>query len=130
MTLPTNGEVFVFGSNSAGRHGAGTALIAQQQFGAVYGNGFGYMKGDHPDAHCYAIPTKGIHIQTLPIFNIRRSIEHFIHDASQTELKDLDFFVTRVGCGRAGYRDIDIAPLFRGSPANCIFPVEWRDWLG
>lgn len=128
--LPTNGEVLVFGSNTAGRHGAGLALVAAKQFGAFYGTGMGYMRGETPGAHCYAIPTKGLHLQTLSLYDIRRAIGHFKYDITYTELKDLVFFVSRVGCGLAGYRDMDIAPLFQGSPPNCIFPEEWRPWLG
>lgn len=35
--LPENG-IFVFGSNTQGRHGKGAALVAKQKFGAIYGN--------------------------------------------------------------------------------------------
>lgn len=37
------------------------------------------------------------------------------------------FQVTRIGCGLAGYRDADIAPLFACAPANCHLPAEWRN---
>jgi len=51
-TLPTNSEIFVFGSNLAGRHGAGAAKIANRLYGAIYGAGVG------PMGNSYAIPTK------------------------------------------------------------------------
>lgn len=44
-------EVFVFGSNAAGLHGGGAALIAHQRFGAVWGEG----RGHH--GQTYAIDT-------------------------------------------------------------------------
>jgi hypothetical protein len=42
---------------------------------------------------------------------------------------DTIFLVTRIGCGLAGFKDEDIAPLFRNAPHNCILPVQWRPWL-
>lgn len=36
-TLPMAGDIFVFGSNLAGRHGAGAAKVAAAQFGAKFG---------------------------------------------------------------------------------------------
>jgi len=48
----TTREIFIFGSNEAGRHGKGAALHARQHHGAEYGVGVG-RTGD-----AYAIPTK------------------------------------------------------------------------
>ena len=47
-------EIFVFGSNPEGRHGAGTAKIAKEKFGAVYGVGRGLT------GQCWALPTKNL----------------------------------------------------------------------
>ena len=44
-------EVFVFGSNLAGRHCGGAARVARERFGAIMGQGVG-MQGQS-----YAIPT-------------------------------------------------------------------------
>lgn len=41
ITHLNSNEIFVFGSNPEGRHGAGTAKIAANKFGAVYGQGRG-----------------------------------------------------------------------------------------
>lgn len=38
---PEEGIVFVFGSNPQGRHGAGAAKLAREQFGTIYGQGEG-----------------------------------------------------------------------------------------
>ena len=109
--------IFVFGSNLAGRHGKGAALFARQNHGAIYGQGIGLQ------GNSYAIPTKGHSIQTLPLHIIRMHIKKFVEFARQN--KSLQFEVTRVGCGLAGYRDQQIAPMFKDAPANCHLPSEW-----
>ena len=57
-------ELFVFGSNEAGRHGKGAALHAKQHYGAEYGVGVG------PSGDAYAIPTKDGKLKTLPLTKI------------------------------------------------------------
>lgn len=109
--------IFVFGSNLAGRHGKGAALYAKQHYGAVYGNGVG------PQGSSYAIPTKRANLKVLPVEEIQKYVEGFITYARAHPT--LKFQVTRVGCGLAGYKDSDIAPLFKGVPPNCEMPTEW-----
>jgi hypothetical protein len=111
-------EIFVFGSNLAGRHGAGAALHAKRCFGAIYGRGVG-LQGDS-----YAIPTKDENIRTLPLGAIHQYVDEF-KEFARTH-PDLEFHVTKVGCGLAGYSEVDIAPMFAGSPENCILPEGWR----
>lgn len=111
-------EIFVFGSNLAGRHGAGAALFARQHHGAIYG------VGDGPQGSSYAIPTKDSQLSTLPLNIIKYYVEVFIGYARARQ--DCIFNVTRVGCGLAGYKDTDIAPLFAGAPLNCKLPDGWR----
>jgi len=113
--------IFVFGSNLAGVHGAGAALFAREKHGAVLGVGHG-MTGA-----AYALPTKDESIRTLPLDRIAGYVRTFIKFAEDNP--ELDFQVTRVGCGLAGYTDKQIAPLFKGSPENCIMPVEWLEIL-
>lgn len=120
-TLPAKDEVFVFGSNLAGIHGAGAARVAVESFGAVYGAGMGLM------GKCYAIPTKSMYIQTLSIHEIAFYVRQFREFA--TFHRETPFFVTRVGCGLAGYMDSQIAPLFYESPPNCSFAESWRLYL-
>lgn len=117
--LPT--LVFVFGSNLAGRHGKGAALTARLYFGAVYGQGSGRQ------GMSYAIPTKDHDLQTLPLAEIASYVTEFLGYAA--EHSDLVFYVTRVGCGLAGYQDADVAPLFKGAPKNCQLPQEWEEFL-
>lgn len=125
-TLPTNGEVFVFGSNEAGIHGLGAALEARKNFGARIGVGVGYMCGGD-SKHCYAIPTKNKHIKTLSMDVIRGYINDFVI-YTKTNVQ-MDFFVTRVGCGLAGYKDYQLAPLFADCGENVIFPQDWKIYL-
>jgi len=93
-------EVFVFGSNLAGMHGAGAAYIAFKQFGAVMGCGVG-LRGQS-----YAIPTMQGGVETIKPY-----VDDFISFAK--EHPELFFYVTRIGCGIAGFRDKEIAPLFK-----------------
>lgn len=111
--------IFVFGSNLAGQHGAGAALFARKCHGAVYGVGCG-RTGD-----AYAIPTKDENLKTLPLIVIRTEVEYFKLYARENP--NLTFNVTRIGCGLAGYKDEDIAPMFKNSPDNCLLPSEWKE---
>ena len=97
-TLKPN-EIFVFGSNLAGRHAGGAARIATDKFGAEWGVGVGRT------GQTYAIPTMQGGVDT-----IRPYVDDFIEYATQHP--ELNFLVTRIGCGIAGFRDVDIAPLF------------------
>jgi hypothetical protein len=111
-------EVFVFGSNEAGRHGAGAALDAQLRFGAQLGVGNG------PTGRCYAIPTKDRNVRTLPLQSILFYVNQFRHHA--TRHASTRFIVTPIGCGLAGYSPRDIAPMFSEMPSNVILPAEFQ----
>ena len=119
--MPKDHRIFVFGSNLAGRHGAGAALTALKKYGAEYGNGWGRQ------GQAWAIPTKDGNLATLPLNKIKAFIDTFINYANNNP--DLTFNVTRVGCGLAGYTDQDIAPFFENAPNNCDLPEEWVEIL-
>ncbi len=119
-TQPQQGEVLVFGSNLAGRHGAGAAQLARERFGAQRGIGIG------PAGLSYAIPTKDSNLNVLPLTEIRRYVADFLVFARLSP--KTRYFITRVGCGLAGYQDYEIAPLFRGAPENCDLPETWWPW--
>lgn len=114
-------EVFVFGSNLAGRHGAGAAWQASNLFGAEYGVAEGIT------GECYAIPTKDWNIQTLPLSAVEFYVKTFIEFARLN--KHLTFIVTQIGCGLAGYAPKDIAPMFKNAPENCTFDIYWKPYL-
>lgn len=99
-------EIFVFGSNfPRGIHGAGAAKLAYTKFGAKWGEGYGLF------GQSFAIPTKDVKINTLPIDKIKTYVDLFI-EYSKTH-PELIFFVTAIGTGLAGYQAKDIAPLFK-----------------
>lgn len=110
-------EIFVFGSNLAGRHGKGAALFALKNHGAIYGQGHGLQ------GNSYAIPTKDKNIKTLKLEVIEQYVIIFRLFAINNS--ELTFNVTRIGCGLAGYKDEQIAPMFIGYPDNCKLSKEW-----
>lgn len=109
--------IFVFGSNLAGRHGKGAALYAKQHHGAIYGQGVGRQ------GMSYAIPTKDSQLNTLPLKAIEKYVLEFILYAEKHP--ELTFALTRIGCGLAGYKDTDIAPMFKYAPENVLKPTGW-----
>jgi hypothetical protein len=115
---PKSDLIFVFGSNIAGRHGAGAALFAEQHRGAKYGQGMGLA------GQSWALPTKDEYINTLPIIEVFHHVNIFKSFAKRNR-DSLKFQITRVGCGLAGFSDFQIAPMFEHAPYNCVMPVEW-----
>jgi len=116
-------EIFVFGSNLAGRHGRGAALHARKHHGARYGQGAGLQ------GLSYGIPTKDRDIKVLPLAQITEHVETFKDFARSNP--DMTFKVTLIGCGLAGYSPREIGPLFKGSPDNVRLPIEFGgtlDW--
>ena len=107
-------EIFVFGSNLAGAHGGGAAWLAYRRFGAVWGEGVGLH------GRTYAIPTMQGGVDTIKPY-----VDDFITFAR--EHGELTFLVTRIGCGIAGFRNEEIAPLFKDAICveNIILPNEF-----
>lgn len=105
-------EVFVFGSNLQGMHCGGAARTAVRRFGAIMGQGVG-MQGQS-----YAIPTMQGGVETIKPY-----VDQFIDLAREWD--QTTFYVTRIGCGIAGFTDEEIAPLFaEPSPSTtCACPA-------
>ena len=114
ITMLRPDEVFVFGSNLAGMHGGGAARVAFQKFGAVIGCGVGLW------GQSYAIPTMQGGLDTIAHY-----VDQFI--AFAKDHPELFFYLTRMGCGIAGFRDGDIAPLFSSAAKmdNICFPESF-----
>ena len=111
-------EVFVFGSNYAGRHGRGAALDALQ-FGAIPGQGTGLM------GQSYGIATKGRRLEVLSLTEIGGQVRRFITFAR--DHPELTFLVTEIGCGLANYTPRQIAPLFGTEiPENVRLPASFH----
>lgn len=109
-------EIFVFGSNVAGNHAGGAAKLAKEKFGAEEGIGEGLT------GKCYAFPT-------LDGFGPRNRTELFDSSlklfATAQALPEYIFFLTKVGCGIAGFTEKEIAPIFKYAPNNIIKPINW-----
>lgn len=108
------GEIFVFGSNESGHHGGGAARMAMDKFGAVWGQGEGLQ------GQSYAIPT----MEGLD--NLKPAVERFVEFARQHP--ELHFLVTRIGCGIAGYKPEQIAPLFAEVKDLCNVSLPKDFW--
>lgn len=114
-TLKPN-EVFVFGSNLAGQHGGGAARVAVKKFGAIMGQGVGLQ------GQAYGIPTMQGGVETIKPY-----VDEFIVFAQAHP--GLKFYVIRIGCGIAGFKDEEIAPLFSDAlgVANIILPKSFAN---
>ena len=125
--MDTSNMIFVFGSNEAGVHGAGAARFALDKKGAIMGQPFG-MQGNS-----FAIPTKDKTIRnTLSLDEIKVYVNRFIDFArTQTDRRHapLIYQVTCIGCGLAGLKHEDIAPMFRMATKNVLFDDLWKPWL-
>ena len=122
VTSLPNGCIFVFGSNLAGRHGKGAALDAVELFGGQYGVGLGIA------GKSFAIPTKDAFLRTLDIVAINHYIQVFKTFVEANP--HLTFYLTPIGCGLAGYRASDIAPLFLPlRHLDIIFPISFKPYL-
>ncbi len=93
-------EIFVFGSNLAGSHGGGAALLAWKHWGAIWGQASGLQ------GQTYGIPTMHGDPEAIKPY-----VEEFVNFAK--EHQELIFLVTEVGCGIAGFTPKEIAPLFK-----------------
>lgn len=115
QTLKPN-EIFVFGSNLQGRHMRGAARMAAERFGAIMGVGVGLQ------GQSYAIPTMQGGVDTIKPY-----IYQFIRMAAL--LPHLKFYVTRIGCGIAGFSDKEIAPYFNVAYdlPNVVLPQSFFD---
>lgn len=130
-TLPARTHwVWVFGSNLSGIHGAGAAAIARTVYGRPLGEhtAIGIYQ-DVNSSESYAIPTKDQTIRSMSLNAIRPFVYEFIEYVKQHPQKQ--FFVTRVGCGLAGFSDGQIAPMFTTlkSCDNVSFALAWEPYL-
>ena len=114
--------IFVFGSNEAGRHGKGSAAEALRKHGAKWGVGEGLQ------GNSYAIPTKDKNLKVLSLTEIRLYVLKFL--AFVREHPEWQFQVVSIGCGYAGYKPEQIAPMFRGHEPNVWLTKEFEEVLG
>lgn len=122
--LPRKGQILVFGSNTGGRHGKGSALLAAKRYGAIEGKGHGRMGNSYAIATRKQLPNRWIISRELE--EIAEEVSQFVeYTRNHTELR---FFVMGVGTSNAGFSVEQMAPLFRGA-LNCSFPHTWKPFL-
>jgi len=110
-SLPDN-HIFVFGSNTAGRHGKGAALDAKNNFGAITGQGYGLQ------GQSFAIPTKDGDLNVLDNKQIQGYIDKFFEFAKNNP--DKTFVFTDIGTGLAGKNANEITSMLSNKPDNVI----------
>jgi hypothetical protein len=118
ITSIDDDQIFVFGSNCAGKHDGGAARYAHTMLNAEYGVGEGIT------GKCYAFPT-------LDENFCKRSLDELVKSRDLLyktclENKDKTFLLTKVGCGIAGYSSEFMKNLFIDNPKNLIKPIEWH----
>jgi len=115
--------IFVFGSNRQGRHGKGAALRARLNYGAIYGQAEGLQ------GNSYAIVTKELrqHMPAVSLAEVEVNVATFLRFALSHP--ELEFEVTAIGCGLAGFKVSQIAPLFINAGPNVHLPEEFYDWM-
>lgn len=116
-------KIFVFGSNTEGRHGKGAAHVAVIHWGAKYGQSRG-LQGSS-----YAIITKELRKDKPTITKefIREQVDAFISFAKYKS--EWTFVLTPIGCGLAGFTPEQIAPMFRNVPQNVQIPKEFEQYI-
>lgn len=118
ITMLEENQIFVFGSNTAGIHGAGAARFAYEKFGAVYGVGEGLT------GQSYAFPTLDNYLKQRTSAQLRMSILELYVCAE--DHPNLEFLLTKVGCGLGGYSEEYMKSLFAlRCPVNIIKPLGW-----
>lgn len=120
-------KIFVFGSNEKGIHGGGAARVAREKHGAILGQGYG-LQGNSFGIPTCALPT-GMDNHEIELEKVAGYVADFLAEAAQAP-DNWDFVVTQIGCGLAGWKAEQIAPLFGDAPANCQFDTAWEPWLG
>jgi len=112
-------EIFVFGSNLQGLHRGGAAKIAMQ-WGAIWGEGVGLH------GQTYAIPTMHGGVEAIKPY-----VDDFLTFAQSQP--HLNFLITEIGCGIAGFTVNEIAPLFKKAIteklANVYLPKSFYEVL-
>lgn len=117
ITALADDQIFVFGSNMLGNHSGGAAKIAHEKFGAEWGIGRGLT------GQCYAFPTLSREMTRPFIDSIEKERDYLFSTARA--LPEKTFFLTKLGCGIAGFKEEEIAPLFKDAPTNVIKPLNW-----
>jgi hypothetical protein len=126
-SAPTPGDwIFVFGSNSLGQHYGGAARFAHERFGAPMGEARGLRGSSYAIATCERPGTPG----SFTIEQVAEQVQEFVGHVQANP--DKRYWLTRVGCGLAGFGDSRVAPLFKELASlgeRVSFPEDWEIWV-
>lgn len=116
-------EIFVFGSNENGNHYGGAARIAYDNFGAVWGKAVGRY------GNSYAIPTLDREMKKIKPEKLGAYLQDFLTYVS--EHKNLKFYMTKIGCGIAGWSVSEVKKILwavmKECPENLILPKDFTN---
>lgn len=154
ITQLADDEVFVFGSNSTGFHGAGASGYAfrnnsdynwrndkffieamnssvgsKQRIGkwAIYGVARGFQVGISGKSYAIETIRKPGMKRSTPLSEIAKQVEELCAFAKTRN--DLNFLVTPIGCQLAGYSEDEIKKIFTSInvlPDNIILPLAFE----
>ena len=122
--------IFVFGSNTEGRHGKGAAKWAKDYYGAIYGQSFGRQ------GQSFAIITKDLTVKTHPSISRDKIVSQILYlYLYATQHPELDFYVAYSGLSKNlnGYSNQDMAAMFYikglNIPDNIIFEENFAKYI-
>lgn len=114
-------EVFVFGSNKNGNHFGGAARVAYEKFGAEWGVGEGHT------GQSYALPTLNEDMEKVTEDELEDSFAKLIQYADDN--RQLTFYVTKVGCGIAGWDINEVRKIFWNAVKRVAPDPDWMPSL-
>ena len=124
-------QYFVFGSNTQGRHGKGSALMAMQRFGAIYGQAYGLQ------GNSYAIVTKDLTKKehpSIPEHNIVSQIEKLYEFAKAHPENEYYIAYKANSVPLNGYTPLQMATFFsfwglNYIPDNIVFEDKFQSLI-
>jgi hypothetical protein len=116
-------NIYVFGSNTEGKHGKGSAKFALLHRGAIYGQSKGLQ------GNSYAIITKDLKkgLRSVSLESIKEQVDELILFAQNNP--QLTFEISAIGCGLAGFNATEIAPMFSNTPSNMKLNYVFQDYV-
>ena len=121
----TGNKIFIFGSNTEGKHGAGAAYYAVENYGAIYGQPKGLQ------GNSYAIITKDLSkgMKSISLKEIKKQLLELFQFANINP--NLEFYFTAIGTGLAGYTMKEIISLFirEDIPLNIELCQEFKNYI-
>lgn len=121
--------ILVFGSNTEGKHGKGTAKLAMLYFGAIYGQSKGLQ------GHSYAIVTKDLTKSKHPSIDRQYIIEQIYNlYLFAIERPEWNFYIpyTATGDNLNAYSPKQMAEMFAANgtiPTNIIFEEKFSELI-